>query len=188
MPSASQRFSQRETVSGWRGRSKRSRAVTAGGTPDAMSRNAAVRSRNRAWGRDRAGLRGPPAPRRTREGSGVPASQPPEQGLTRMDISITEYFFKVHQPHGKLSYRLSPLASRLSPLASRLSAISYRLSAIDYRFSAIGYQLSAIASRLSPLGYQLSTIGYRLSPLASRLSAISYRLSAIDYRFSAIGY
>jgi len=54
----------------------------------------------RAWERDRAGLRGPPAPRRTREGSGVPAAHPPEQGVTRMSISRTEYFFKVHQPHG----------------------------------------------------------------------------------------
>ena len=44
MPSASQRFSQRETVSGWRGHSECSRVVTASGAPDAMRRNAAARS------------------------------------------------------------------------------------------------------------------------------------------------
>ena len=38
--------------------------------------------------------------KRTREGSGVPASQAPEIGLTRLDFSISEYFFKVHQPAG----------------------------------------------------------------------------------------
>jgi len=60
-------------------------------------RNAQERCRplvHRAWARDRAGLRGPPAPRRTRAGSGVPASHPPEQGVTRMDVNRTEYFFK----------------------------------------------------------------------------------------------
>ncbi len=50
MPSASQRFSQRETVSGWRGRRTRARAVAAGGTPDAMRRNVAVRSRQQGVG------------------------------------------------------------------------------------------------------------------------------------------